>query len=271
MTSFTVAVPEAAEVARAAGIELREVDDFAGFAAVRELFDDIWRPDPGNPHVTTELLRAMTKAGNYLTAAYRGTRMVGACVAFFGPPLQTTMHSHIAGVAPDSAGRGVGYALKLHQRAWALERGVRTISWTFDPLVGRNAYFNLVKLGAVAAEYLPDFYGSMHDGINSGDETDRLLVRWELDSPGPGAVSAPGAVIAVGRGPDGGPVTGSLDGDHLLVAVPADVEALRATDPAQARRWRTAVREALVPLLADGARIVGFDKAGSYVLRRDAR
>jgi predicted GNAT superfamily acetyltransferase len=181
------------------------------------------------------------------------------------------MHSHIAGVAPELSGRGVGYALKLHQRAWALDRGVRTITWTFDPLVGRNAYFNLVKLGAVAAEYLPDFYGGMDDGINGGDETDRLLVRWELDAPGATGAPSDGSVVALDRSADGGPVAGSLDGDRLLVAVPSDVEKLRATDPALARRWRTAVREALVPLLADGAQITGFDKAGWYVLRREGR
>jgi predicted GNAT superfamily acetyltransferase len=271
MTSPAVAVPDAAEVARAAGVELREVTDLAGFAAVRVLFDGIWRPDPGSPHVTIELLRALTKAGNYLAAAYQGSRMVGACVGFFGPPRQATMHSHIAGVAPELAGRGVGYALKLHQRSWALERGLHTITWTFDPLVSRNAYFNLVKLGAVACEYLPDFYGGMHDGINGGDETDRLLVRWDLDASGPAPVAADGAAVALDRAPDGGPVAGSLAGDHVVVAVPADVEALRAADPALARRWRTAVREALVPLLADGRRIVGFDKSGRYVLRRENR
>ena len=79
--------------------------------------------------------------------------------------------------------RNVGYALKLHQRAWALQRGIATITWTFDPLVRRNAYFNLAKLGVRATRYLPNFYGAMQDPINAGDDTDRLLVDWDLASP----------------------------------------------------------------------------------------
>jgi predicted GNAT superfamily acetyltransferase len=254
-----------------AGVEIREVADLAGFAAVQQLFDGIWRPDPRNPPVTTEMLRALTKAGNYVAAAYQGQRMVGACVGFFGPPDHAAMHSHIAGVIPELASRGVGYALKLHQRTWALDRGVHAITWTFDPLVSRNAYFNLVKLGATAAEYLPDFYGGMHDGINGGDETDRLLVRWDLDAPATPVTQTQDAVIALGRSPDGGPVAGSLDGDRLVVAVPTDVESLRAADPALARRWRSAVRDVLVPLMAGGARVTGFDRTGWYVLRREDR
>ena len=86
-------------------------------------------------------------------------------------------------MAPGLTGRHVGFALKLHQRAWALLRGVSEIAWTFDPLVSRNAYFNLVKLGAQPAEYLPNFYGTMLDTINGDDDSDRLLVRWRLRSP----------------------------------------------------------------------------------------
>jgi predicted GNAT superfamily acetyltransferase len=271
MTVQAAATQEAARAAQTAGVDLREVADLAGFVAVQRLFEGIWRSDPHNPPVTTELLRALTKAGNYVAAAYRDERMVGACVGFFGPPGDETMHSHIAGVVPDQAGRNVGYAMKQHQRSWALERGVQTISWTFDPLVSRNAYFNLVKLGAAAAEYLPNFYGGMHDAINGGDETDRLLVRWELDAPRVAAAGAHEATIALGRNEDGDPVVGSLDGDTLMVAVPPDVEALRARDSAQAKRWRCALRDVLAPLMAQGARVIGFDRAGSYVLRKEAR
>src|SRR5699024_8773798 len=106
-------------------------------------YDRIWRPDPANPPVTTELLRALTKAGNYVTGAYDGAELIGACVGFFGEPAGAALHSHIAGVTGAARGRHVGFALKLHQRAWALRRGVREIAWTFDPLIRRNAYFNL--------------------------------------------------------------------------------------------------------------------------------
>ena len=106
--------------------------------------------------------------------------MVGAAIAFHSTPDRHALHSHIAGVAPGLAGRSIGYAMKQHQRGWALARGIDVIEWTFDPLVARNAYFNCAKLRALPVEYLTNFYGVMPDVINGDDETDRLLVRWQL-------------------------------------------------------------------------------------------
>jgi predicted GNAT superfamily acetyltransferase len=279
----TAAAETAASAAVAAGVIVRDIADLGEFEAVRRLYDGIWRPVPDNQPVTTELLRALTKAGNYVAGAYDGSQLVGACVGFFGAPADRAMHSHIAGVSAAALGRNVGFALKLHQRAWAMQRGISVIRWTFDPLVGRNAYFNLVKLGTVATEYLPNFYGGMHDGINASDQTDRLLVRWDLDAPAVAAACAGnpsprtadaerarGAVVGVGRSADGLPVPGTLDGDTILVAVPHDIAALRAADPALAGQWRFAVRDALAPLLRAGAEVAGFDRSGWYIVVRGA-
>jgi predicted GNAT superfamily acetyltransferase len=276
------AAAAAADVAaRSAGVRIRPLTELDEFAAVCRLYDAIWRPDPANPPVTAELLRALSKAGNYVAGAYDGTGLVGAAAGFFGAPLHRELHSHITGVSAAALGRSVGFALKLHQRAWALQRSVTTITWTFDPLVRRNAHFNLAKLAAVPAEYLPNFYGGMHDSINAGDDTDRLLIRWELTAPHVARASAgvprscdadayraAGAVVALDRSPSGDPVRGPSGGDTVLVAVPADVEALRVTAPGSARAWRAAVRETLGPLLAEGARVDGFDRAGWYVVTR---
>ena len=109
------------------------------------------------------VLRAFSKVGNYVGGAFDGGHLVGACVGFFAAPSEDSLHSHIAGVAPSSLGRSVGFALKVHQRSWAMLRGVSEIAWTFDPLVGRNAHFNLAKLAARPVEYLPNFYGTMLD------------------------------------------------------------------------------------------------------------
>ncbi|NEA34799.1 GNAT family N-acetyltransferase [Streptomyces sp. SID13031] len=276
----------------AAGIEVRELSELAELDQVYRLYNSIWRPDPKNPPVTTELLRALTKAGNYVGGAYDGDNLIGACVGFFGAPAEVTMHSHVAGVSGAARGRNVGFALKLHQRAWALQRGVTAISWTFDPLIRRNAYFNLVKLAARPTEYLTNFYGFMADGINNGDDSDRLLVRWQLDAPavieaaartppiGAIAFAAPlsshlaeklrEATVALGVADDGRPAAGTTSGETVLVAVPGDVESLRGTDPAAAKEWRVALREVLGGLLADGARVTGFDRAGWYVLELPA-
>ena len=144
----------------------------------------------------------------------------------------------------------------------------------------RNAWFNLARLGAAPLEYLPDFYGPMHDTINDGDQSDRLLTSWALDSEAvvravagePVTVNlvelrAAGAVAVVAPGPDGGPVvTPGPAGRPWLVAVPPDVEALRARAPQLAAQWRLAVRAALGSALDAGARVHGFAREGWYVV-----
>ncbi|HWG02265.1 MAG TPA: GNAT family N-acetyltransferase [Trebonia sp.] len=279
----------AARAAVAAGVLVKELTELADLAAVCRLYEEIWRPEPGSSPITIELLRALAKAGNYTFGAYdlRSGTLVGACAGFFGPPAHGELHSHIAGVLPAGLGRSVGFALKLHQRAWALRRDAAVISWTYDPLVRRNAYFNIGKLGARPAEYLPNFYGGMHDAINGRADSDRLLVRWDLRSPlvaeacagRPAATSfaaerGRGAVVALAAGADGWPSPGPArpvalapgDAATVLVGVPADIEAMRSADPARAAAWRPALRDTLAPLMAAGARVTGFDKDGWYVV-----
>ncbi len=276
------AVEAAAAAARSAGVAIREIAEVADLDAVGRLYDGIWRRRDAGAPITTELLRAFAKTGNYVVGAFDGTALVGACVGFFSAPADGAMHSHIAGVSETARRRHIGFALKLHQRAWALRRGVSTIGWTFDPLVARNAWFNVVKLGAGPVEYLPNFYGGMRDGINGSDDSDRLLVHWELAAPEVAAACAGhsrpsdavaeqprGAVLALGVSALGTPVPGSLDALTSLVAVPSDIEAIRSAEPGLAKEWRVAMREALGGLMAGGARITGFDRAGWYVVCRD--
>lgn len=253
-SALDLAAEDAARWAAKAAVEIREVRDLDEARAVIGLLVRIWgRPE--NPLITVEFLRALTKAGNYVTGAYAGSRLVGVCIGFHAEPAARTLHSHIAGVLPGLAGRGVGRALKLHQRAWALARGIVTIEWTFDPLVGRNAYFNIVKLGALPVEYLTNFYGPMHDAINGGDDTDRLMVRWELLSPR--------ALAACSGTPFARPAGGA---PSLRVAAPADIEALRVSDAAAAAAWRLRLRGELEPLMAAGGHIVDFGLDSGYLV-----
>jgi predicted GNAT superfamily acetyltransferase len=276
----------ASRAASIAGVEIRLLDTLGSLETVVRLYDEIWRPAAENPPITTELLRALTKAGNYVSGAFDLTSgaMIGACVGFFGPPLRAELHSHIAGVVPAGLGRSVGFALKVHQRAWVLRQGGSAITWTYDPLVRRNAYFNLVKLGARPVEYLRNFYGDMNDAINAATDSDRTLAHWDLRSPlvtaacagttAPASFAAEragGAVVALSVGADGGPVPGKPPalagaGQRVLIGVPADIEGLRESDPARAAAWRSALRDALAPLLDAGATVTGFDRGGWYVV-----
>ncbi|QKV90725.1 chorismate synthase [Streptomyces sp. NA02950] len=260
----------ASAAARTAGVTVRTVDDVAGIRAVADFLADVWQLPRATPPYPTEVLHSLVHAGGAVHAAYaadqRSERPVGASVAVFGPPAERAVYSFVA--AATASDRGVGYAVKQAQRAWALERGAHTMRWTFDPLVSRNARFNLVKLGAVGAEYLVDLYGPMSDGVNDGDESDRLTADWDLVTG-----TARAADPAEGRAdatvfrhaPDGGPLA-LRDDRRLWCRVPEDIVALRAADPALALRWRHAVREVFTDAYGEGFRATAMSRDGWYLL-----
>jgi predicted GNAT superfamily acetyltransferase len=274
----------AALAADAAGVTVKLVDGASGAHQAADLFSEVWAPAaPGIP-IPAHLIRAFAHSGNYVSAAWAGADLVGASVAFFA--LEDglfALHSHITGVLTRAQGSRVGYALKQHQRAWALERGIRQIGWTFDPLIRGNARFNLVKLGAVATAYHPDFYGAMADGINASDRSDRCTVAWDLESPAVVAATEgrwsdldradlpdQGGAVLLAAGPDGSPTVPDRDrGDGTaLCYVPADMVAMRDADPSRARAWREALAETMGAAMANGWRAETVTRDGWYVLTR---
>ena len=249
------AIADAAAAAARAGVDVAEIDDVEHLEAIAELLRKVWGADSPDQILNLPTLRALAHSGSYVVGAYRAGELVAATVAFLG---RDHLHSHVTGVAPGGQGRGVGYLLKLHQRAWALRRAIPRVCWTFDPLVRRNAYFNLQKLGAQATEYLVDFYGPLTDGINVGDPSDRLYASWELTGR---------RAVAAARGTLAAPEQGA---GVRLVATPPDIEALRLADPEEAKRWRYALRESLAGPLAEGWTIAGVTREGSYALEAAA-
>ncbi|MEV6927651.1 GNAT family N-acetyltransferase [Dactylosporangium sp. NPDC051485] len=271
------ALADASAAAERIGVKVVELSSAVELEECSALLQRVWRAGHPAEIASPSMLRTYVHSGNYVAGAYRAGVLVGAVVAFFGrDEAGEHLHSHLAGVERGGHGQGVGRALKLHQRAWTLARGVPEVHWTYDPLIGRNAYFNLQKLGADAAAYLPEFYGRMTDGINTGDLTDRVLVVWRLDSPRVGElargacadVDTSDAAPLVSRAEDGEPLLHEPDpaAAALTVAVPVDVEELRRGDPAAALRWRHAVRDALMGRLAAGLRIAGITRDGHYLL-----
>ncbi len=93
------------------------------------------------------------------------------------------LHSHMLAVVPEYRNVGLGRDLKLSQRDEALSRGLVCMEWTFDPLDIKNAYFNIVKLGATARSYCPNFHGVSSARLQGGRPTDRLVAEWDLDGP----------------------------------------------------------------------------------------
>lgn len=293
----------AEEAARQAGVEVADLHGTGELTEAAELFIEVWQAPRAEAPCTPALLRALAHSGNYVSGAWARGRMVGASVGFLhpsaGPPGGPRtppaggafgLHSHITGVRAPLQGRGVGVALKQHQRAWALARELPVITWTFDPLVRRNAFLNLVKLGAEIVEYLPDFYGPMADGINAGDETDRCLVSWPLaseravaasqgDAPEPdlAALRQAGARVLLEEGAGGRPAPndpGQAPGSTtpaVLIRVPDDIVSIRAADPELAARWRRALRATMGEALAGGLAATGITRSGWYVLEPASR
>ena len=221
----------------------------------------------------SEMLHALQHAGNYVVSAQRDGETVGATIGFFGHyEEQLHLHSHITGVSGNSQLASVGHALKLHQRAWCLDRGITTVTWTFDPMVRRNAYFNIAKLGAEVAVFRPNYYGVMTDGVNASDETDRVLVHWRLldetsTTPAGAARLARKARPWLSVGVDQEPVVTETQ-DIGWCDIPDDFSALRLTDPPRARRWRHALRGTLGAALGEGGSVIGFSRDHGYLVRR---
>ena len=232
----------------------------------RLVCDLVWPKAGGGTEITKNLVTAMEHAGGYVSAAYlpeAPSRPVGAVVSFIARhrdahgTWHTHLHSHMAAVLEEARDRGIGRLLKFDQREWALENQLAVVSWTFDPLVRRNARLNLLKLGATVNEYLVNFYGDMDDDLNTGDESDRMMAWWEV-----GSERVTQAVAGTLR-----PVT-VLPAGARVIELPDDIVALRGANPAAAHDWRLRVREQVQSALADGLVLYGVDAADSYVFGR---
>ena len=232
-------------------LDIRTLETAGDMAAIGTVFQQVW--GTSTPIVTVELLMAISHAGGYVAGAFDSGNAVGASFGFLADHRgQRALHSHVTGILPGVQQGGVGRAMKNHQREWAAERGIDWIVWTFDPLVRRNAWFNIEVIGAHVTEYVTNFYGTMSDSINTDDESDRLVVAWPTSDAVARPAGTPGATTT-----------------H--VATPDDIVVLRRTDPGAAADWRLRVRDQLAPLLADGAVVTGFTRDGEYVVEHAAR
>ncbi len=232
-------------------LDIRTLKTAGDMAAIGTVFQQVW--GTATPIVTVELLMAISHAGGYVAGAFESRNAVGASFGFLADHQgERALHSHVTGILPGVQHGGVGRALKNHQRAWAAERGIGWIVWTFDPLVRRNAWFNIEVIGAHVTEYLRNFYGPMDDSINAHDESDRIVVAWPTSDDTPPPTVDPAA-------------------ETTLVATPDDIVVLRRTSPAAAAEWRNRLRDELEPLLAAGGVVTGFTRDGSYVVRHGAR
>ena len=231
-------------------IQVRELDNLQDQDFGRNIFDVTWSMDAGT-EITPNLLQAMVHSGSYLSGAFIDNKIVGAAFAFPATNGGLHLHSHMTAVLPEFRDKGVGYTLKIDQWNWAKKKNYSHLSWTFDPLVRRNAKLNIAKLGVDISAYHPNFYGDMPDALNAGDESDRLMVSWITD------IDAPKARELITK-----PETGDI-----LIEIPEDIVAIRSKNQSESMKWRRQVREQFLAAFEKNGKVVGFSANNEYVVR----
>lgn len=245
--------------------------------------------------VPPSLLIATQEAGGIAAGAFLDAtveeheRLAGFVFGLPGMESGEPIHwSDMLAVRPGLRDRRIGERLKLWQRETVLARGYRRMRWTFDPLESRNAWLNFSRLGATSAEYVRAMYPDMDSPLHQGIGTDRLVVTWALDTERvrrrlAGADRVPSAddvsdlpfALAAAPGEPGAPRPRDLrldiDADRVLVAIPADLQRLKAQDASLAREWRGVTRTAFETYFGRGyaaSELVRLGPFSAYVLDR---
>ena len=269
-------------------VTLRRCETRAEFQECVAIQEEAWGTE-FSEIVPATILQVSQQIGGVTAGAFDAAgRMLGFVFGLTGLQHGRPVHwSDLLAVRAEAQSRGLGTRLKRYQRELLRPLGVETMYWTYDPLVARNAYLNLVRLGARAVEYVPDMYGTdTGSELHAGMGTDRFVVAWRVaDDAGmetrseggesggvaPGARGA-GAPVVNAPDADGVPRLGELpEGPAVRVAVPNDIQAVKARSLRTAQAWRESTRRAFTWYLARGYVVAGFERGaeergGHYLL-----
>lgn len=246
---------------------IRVLESPEDMSSVEEIQRAVW-PGSETDIVPAHMLITAVHNGGLVLGAFNEDKMIGFVFGF--PGLDTTPDgprpkhcSHMMGIHPDHRDAGIGFALKRAQWQMVRHQGLDHITWTYDPLLSRNAYLNIAKLGAVCIIYRRSEYGEMRDELNSGLPSDRFQVDWWINTqrvlrrlgkrPRPTLKLAhtvrsglfPLYPLHYGtdnlpRPPEHLPL---LEDRLLLAEIPDDFLALKSADFTLARDWRFFTRE----------------------------
>ena len=231
-------------------IKIKNLVSITEQSEARKVFDKTWAMESGT-EITPNLLKAMVHGGSYLSGAFIDKKCVGAAFAFPATTGGLHLHSHMTAVLDNYRDQGIGYALKINQWQWAKKNNYKEITWTFDPLVSRNAKLNLIKLGVDISGYYPNFYGDMPDALNAGDESDRVMASWKVAGDQP---TAKNVITNPGK-------------SDTLIKIPEDIVAIRSKNKSENLKWRRKVREEFMRAFEKGGKVVGFSANNEYVVR----
>jgi predicted GNAT superfamily acetyltransferase len=268
--------------------DLRSFDELCQLKAVEK---EVWGM-ADEDSIPLTLAVALQAAGNIFVGAFDQDKLVGFAFGFLGREHgQTTLHSHMLAVLDSYRHLSLGARLKQAQRERAIAIGVQEMTWTFDPLQSRNAHFNFAKLGVVSDTYKVDFYGPETSSTLHRNGTDRLWVRWVLNSrrvrdrlAGKNArtetLDAMRLLAPLVRfNGDGHPVRAdladSLSRQRASIEIPGEILQVEHADMGLAREWRAATRWAFREALTAGFFVAEFCRSirgqqgpGAYLLQR---
>jgi predicted GNAT superfamily acetyltransferase len=275
-------------------IVIRELNSYDDLKQVPRLEKEVWQLADEDVLPMTFII-ASQAAGSLWQGAFDGPTLVGFAFGILGREHgKLAVHSHMLAVRLVQRDQNIGYRLKLAQRERALAMGIPHISWTFDPLQSKNAYFNFARLGVVSSNYRPDFYGPETSSVLHRNGTDRLWVEWRIASrrvqqliagkdhrgeafdllphltpllrfDGAGHPSRTDLAAAVGR-------------QRLAIEIPGDINHVEQRDMPLAREWRHATRWAFTQALAAGFFVAEFFRSvrgqqgpGAYLLEKKSQ
>ncbi len=252
-------------------VRIRKLTSHADFAKLVRIQKTVWKHDDIDL-TPTHQFSITSRMGAILLGAYVEEELAGFVYSF--PAIfdnKPRQHSHLLAVLPDYQGLGIGKKLKWAQRRWALRLGYDLITWTFDPLVARNANLNLHTLGAMTRTYWPNFYGttsSLTHGLHI--PTDRFLVEWQIRTARVerhrqdrfdryDENRLPRALERKSTAPDSWPgkVRLNLDDKIILAEVPQEINTSR-TARAFIAAWQDRLRRAMRRYFGRGYAAVDF-------------
>jgi predicted GNAT superfamily acetyltransferase len=253
----TLVRPRKTKVAEPDGIVVRHCHGLPEFELCIQVEREVWQSSDVDV-VPIPLFVVASEIGGQVLGAFDGCKLVGFTLALVGwRARKPFLHSHMTAVLEAYRDRKIGQRLKLFQRKDALTRGIELIEWTFDPLVTKNAYFNFMRLGAIARRYLPNVYGITTSPLHASLPTDRLVAEWHLRSPR--------VVQTLARKQTPTPPSKKA----VRITIPRSIEDLKTSSPAAAIEIQTAIREKFIKNFAKGyaaTRVIQGEAGMDYIL-----
>jgi predicted GNAT superfamily acetyltransferase len=226
---------------------IRDCATIEDYAACLEMQRTVWGFEPLDITPLRSFVITRRGGGFTLGAFDRSGKLLGFAHALpaFDEKLRPYYYSQMLAVDPALQNLGIGIRLKLAQREHALKTGIELMTWTFDPLQSRNAYFNLARLGGVIRHYMVNYYGNQSTSIlHRGLDTDRVLIQWWMRST---------RVIDAINGQS------RAEEVEAIIEVPREIEAVKRRDLDEARNWQIRVRTEFLNRLGEGLYCIGFE------------